>query len=135
LPLTETGNGLSRDPRQVAVILSTRIEAFEEAAASARHAREPADYRAAIELYAGELLPQERYEVWAEERRAQLRGAYLSLLVELAGVYEERGDSVAFAGAVLPTVPSRFTIRKPPQLQFRTLLIEGSAERLELARA
>ena len=68
------------------------VEAFEEAAATARHALEPAAYRAAIELYSGELLPQDRYEVWAEERRAQLRGAYLSLLLELARLYEEREE-------------------------------------------
>ncbi len=68
------------------------VEAFEEAAATARHALEPAAYRAAIELYSGELLPEERYEAWAEDRRAQLRGVYLALLVELAGVYEERGE-------------------------------------------
>jgi DNA-binding SARP family transcriptional activator len=63
------------------------VEAFEEAATTARHALEPAAYRAAIDLYSGELLPQDRYEAWAEERRAQLRGVYLSLLLELAGLY------------------------------------------------
>ena len=70
------------------------VEAFEEAATTARHALEPAAYRAAIDLYSGELLPQDRYEPWAEERRAQLRGVYLSLLVELAELYEERGELV-----------------------------------------
>src|SRR5215211_3421406 len=68
------------------------VEAFEEAAATARHALEPAAYRAAIDLYTGELLPEDRYEVWAEERRAQLQGAYLSLLLELARLYEEREE-------------------------------------------
>ena len=43
--------------------LRTDVEAFEEAAATARHAfPEPAAFRAAIDLYAGELLPQDRYE-------------------------------------------------------------------------
>jgi DNA-binding SARP family transcriptional activator len=37
------------------------IDAFEEAAATARRARDPAAYRAALELYAGELLPGDRY--------------------------------------------------------------------------
>ncbi len=58
------------------------VEAFEEAAATARHALEPAAYRAAIELYPGELLPQDRYEPWAEERRVDLQELYLSLLLE-----------------------------------------------------
>src|ERR671910_1363142 len=47
------------------------VEAFEEAATTARHALGPAAYRAAIDLYSGELLPQDRYEAWAEERRPQ----------------------------------------------------------------
>ena len=37
-------------------------------------------------------MPEDRYEPWAEERRAELRGLYLSLLVELAGLYEERKE-------------------------------------------
>src|SRR5918994_1814952 len=68
------------------------VEAFEEAASTARHAHEPAAFRAAIDLYSGELLPQNRYETWAEERRAQLRGLYLSLLLEVAALYEERKE-------------------------------------------
>jgi DNA-binding SARP family transcriptional activator len=49
------------------------VEAFEEGAATARRALEPAAYRAAIELYSGELLPEDRYEAWAEERRPSKR--------------------------------------------------------------
>ncbi|CAN5702517.1 BTAD domain-containing putative transcriptional regulator [soil metagenome] len=65
------------------------VEAFEEAANMARHALEAAAYRTAIDLYSGELLPQDRYEPWVEQRRSELRGLYLSILVELAGLYEE----------------------------------------------
>src|SRR5215212_795879 len=68
------------------------VEAFEEAAAEARHIREPAAYRTAIELYTGELLPVDLYEEWAEGRRERLRQAYLSLLVELSRLYEERKE-------------------------------------------
>ena len=68
------------------------VDAFEEAAATARRSREPAAHRAALDLYAGELLPADRYEGWAEEKRVVLRRLYLDLLVELAMVYEERGD-------------------------------------------
>ena len=45
--------------------------AFAEFAFSARRSRNPAAYRAAIELYAGELLPDDRYEAWAEDGRGQ----------------------------------------------------------------
>jgi predicted ATPase/DNA-binding CsgD family transcriptional regulator len=37
-------------------------------------------------------LPADRYEEWAEDRRQQLRRLDLTLLVELAGIYEERGE-------------------------------------------
>ena len=68
------------------------VEAFEQAAATARHAMEPAAFRAAIDLYAGELLPEHRYEPWVEERRAQLRQLYLSLLLQVSALYEERRE-------------------------------------------
>jgi predicted ATPase/DNA-binding SARP family transcriptional activator/DNA-binding CsgD family transcriptional regulator len=68
------------------------VETFEEAAATARHAQDPAAYRVAIDLYAGDLLPEDRYEEWAEVHRRQLRQTYLSLLIGLARLYEERGE-------------------------------------------
>ena len=68
------------------------LEAFEEAAATTRRSRDPRAYRSAIELYAGELLPEDRYEEWAEGRRIELRQLYLVLLIELAGLYEESGE-------------------------------------------
>jgi DNA-binding SARP family transcriptional activator len=73
-------------------LLWVDVEAFEEAAATARHAHEPSAYRAAIELYEGELLPQDRYEAWVEEKRDELRQLYHALLLELAGLYEEREE-------------------------------------------
>jgi predicted ATPase/DNA-binding SARP family transcriptional activator/DNA-binding CsgD family transcriptional regulator len=67
-------------------------ESFEEAALAARRSREPAAYHMAIDLYAGELLPEDRFEDWAEDQRATLRRMYLKLLAELAGLYEVRGE-------------------------------------------
>jgi len=68
------------------------VEAFAESGFSARRSQDPAAYRAAIELYAGELLPDDRYEEWAENRRGELRRLYIELLVDLSGLYEERGQ-------------------------------------------
>jgi DNA-binding SARP family transcriptional activator len=45
------------------------VEAFEEAASAARHSHDPAAYRVALELYGGDLLPEDRYEEWAEGRQ------------------------------------------------------------------
>jgi DNA-binding SARP family transcriptional activator len=80
--------------------LRVDVEAFEEAADTARRSRDPAAYRVAIELYSGELLPEDRYEEWAESRRQELRQRFLSLLIELAGLYEERGAEEDLALAV-----------------------------------
>jgi DNA-binding SARP family transcriptional activator len=68
------------------------VDAFEETAVTARRSRDPATYRAALDLCAGDLLPQDRYEAWAADRREHLRRLYLELLVELAALYEERGE-------------------------------------------
>jgi DNA-binding SARP family transcriptional activator len=86
------------------------VEAFEEAAATARRGRDPATYRLAIELYAGELLPEDRYEEWAEVRREELRRLYLALLMELADLCEERGEqetAVETLGRVVSEEPTQ----------------------------
>jgi predicted ATPase/DNA-binding SARP family transcriptional activator/DNA-binding CsgD family transcriptional regulator len=68
------------------------VEAFENAARGALMGEEPAAFRAAISLYTGELLPENLYEDWAQERREDLRQLYKTLLVELGVLYEERRD-------------------------------------------
>ena len=67
-------------------------DAFEEVTLAARRFRDPAAYRAAIDLYAGDLLPGDRYEDWTEGRREALRQLYLGLLIDLAGLHEERDE-------------------------------------------
>jgi DNA-binding SARP family transcriptional activator len=81
------------------------VEAFEEAAATARRARDPETYRAALDLYAGELLPEDRYEEWAEGHRRRLREIYLSLLLGLALLHEQRAEN-EFAAEILQRVLS-----------------------------
>jgi DNA-binding SARP family transcriptional activator len=87
--LASEGESLALCP---GVDLWVDVDAFEAAVATARRSRHPAAYRAALGLYPGELLPDDRYEDWVENRRRELRGAFLSVLIELAGLYEERGD-------------------------------------------
>ncbi len=79
---------------------------FEEAAAKARRLRDPAAYRAAVDLYAGELLPADRYEAWAEERREGLRQQYLSLLLEMAWLHEEPGPAIEALERVVAEQPT-----------------------------
>ncbi|MFL5911733.1 MAG: ATP-binding protein [Gaiellaceae bacterium] len=53
---------------------------FENLARRALLDEDVAAAREAIALYGGELLPQDRYETWAEDRREQLRLRHLDLL-------------------------------------------------------
>ena len=82
------------------------VGVFEEAAAKARRLRDPAAYRAAVDLYAGELLPEDRYEPWAEERREGLRQLYISLLLEVAGLHEEPGPAIEALQRVVAEQPT-----------------------------
>lgn len=86
------------------------VGAFEDAAKAARANRDPAAYQTAVDLYAGDLLPGDLYEEWAEERREALRNAHLDLLVELGALREEReeyGAAVETLRRVVDAEPAR----------------------------
>jgi predicted ATPase/DNA-binding SARP family transcriptional activator len=91
------------------VPLSVDVEAFEEAATIAKRTREPRIYRAAIDLYAGDLLPEDRYEAWAENRREGLRRLYLGLLIELSKLHQQRDDPEAVIEALSEVVEKEAT--------------------------
>jgi predicted ATPase/DNA-binding SARP family transcriptional activator len=71
------------------------VDAFETQAGAARSSRTADAYRAALALYGGELLPEDRYEDWSHARRDALRETQLALLVELAALQAESGERVA----------------------------------------
>jgi non-specific serine/threonine protein kinase len=86
------------------------VEAFEQAAEAARRSLDPAAYWSAIDLYAGELLAEDRYEEWTDQHRRRLREMHLSLLLGLAHLQEEREDRDGAAetlGEVLAVDPTR----------------------------
>jgi DNA-binding SARP family transcriptional activator len=79
-------------------------DAFEIACRRARETRDPRDHRAAAELYRGDLLPEDRFEEWAEGPREALRERQLGLLGEYAEVLSARGEHaqvVDVVGAVI----------------------------------
>ncbi|GAA0659193.1 hypothetical protein GCM10010193_07490 [Kitasatospora atroaurantiaca] len=76
------------------------VEAFEAAALLARRTADPAAYDLAIELYGGDLLPEDRYAEWAVEREETLRAEYLGLLVELGRLLEARAEVDRAAAAL-----------------------------------
>jgi predicted ATPase/DNA-binding SARP family transcriptional activator len=73
------------------------VDTFEAAAARARAERVAAGYGRALDLYGGELLPEDRYEPWADARRAALAELHTALCLELA---ELQGDAPAAVAAL-----------------------------------
>jgi predicted ATPase/DNA-binding SARP family transcriptional activator len=107
------------------------VEAFEQAARSARRSGEPAAYEAALDLYSGELLPTDRYEEWAEQPRGRLKESYLWLLMRLAKLHEEFAD-YASAMEALREVVSEEPTREEAHLGLMRLyaLVRNKGEAL-----
>src|SRR4051812_39441054 len=68
------------------------VDELELAAATARRAATPEAYRAALSLYGGELLPENRYDEWALERRDALAELAAALGEELAELDRAAAD-------------------------------------------
>ena len=71
------------------------VDVFEAAVAQARESGELSDHRAALALYGGELLSEDRYEAWAAGRRDAVREAHLGLLLEFSARLAADGDIAA----------------------------------------
>jgi predicted ATPase/DNA-binding SARP family transcriptional activator len=71
------------------------VDAFEAAAVRARASGEAADYESALDLHPGELLPEDRYEPWADARRAALLELHGALCIELAELSGDDAHAVA----------------------------------------
>jgi predicted ATPase/DNA-binding SARP family transcriptional activator len=103
----------------------TDLGAFSAAVARARESRDPADYRAALDLYRGDLLPDDRFEDWASDRRESLRREHLALLVELAGVLEARGELAPALEALARALASDPAHEGAHQSRMRLLALSG----------
>jgi predicted ATPase/DNA-binding SARP family transcriptional activator len=65
---------------------------YESAANLARAGSELAPYQQAIELYTGDLLPEDLYEEWTHAYREPLRQLHTDLLFKFAALCEATGD-------------------------------------------
>ena len=64
-------------------------EDFRHAAEAARRSQDPIRYEEALGLYGGDLLPDDASEDWTVFSREELRELRISLLLELAQLWEE----------------------------------------------
>ena len=92
------------------------VELFEQAVVSARASPKAAGYRAALALYGGELLPENRYDDFASGRREELTGLRDGLERELAAL----GSAPGPRG--LPADASSFVGRSRELGELRSLL-------------
>jgi DNA-binding SARP family transcriptional activator len=92
----QVGDLLTRDGDTIRLAADVDVDAlaFEQSARAALTETGAARVglaRAALARYAGELLPQDRYDDWAVEPRERLRQLYLSLLDLVIADAAERG--------------------------------------------
>jgi predicted ATPase len=71
------------------LVADVDIDRLAFAASTARDARTPRAYRDALSLYEGELLPENRYDDWAAQRRDELANLVAELEDELAAIGPE----------------------------------------------
>jgi predicted ATPase/DNA-binding SARP family transcriptional activator len=108
-------------------------ERFEATARAARAAHEPAAYREALELYGGELLPEDRYEACVEPRRASLAELWLALLVEHAELESRAGD-LARAVESLHRALAAEPLHEPANRALMRTLADGGRRQEALAQ-
>jgi DNA-binding SARP family transcriptional activator len=83
---------------------------FEQLAEAALRRGDIDDYEAALAVYGGELLPEDRYESWCAERRNSLAELHVRLLLGVAEALGKRGDcdkSAGYLREVLRLEPTR----------------------------
>ncbi|MFI6878088.1 ATP-binding protein [Streptomyces sp. NPDC050400] len=90
---------------------TVRIDAddAEAAARAALAGRDPGELAAALGLFTGELLPEDRYASWAQARREQLVALREEVLLALAAAHLAQGsltEAVAVAEQVLAASPA-----------------------------
>jgi predicted ATPase/DNA-binding SARP family transcriptional activator len=108
------------------------VLAFEEAAASAREERDPAAYRNALDSYAGELLPEDRYEEWTASRRDAVHELRLALGIELAEL--EAPEDPAAAIDRLRSVLACAPLHEPAHRALMRLYVGGGRRQEALAQ-
>jgi len=70
------------------------VDAFRVVARRATGSRDPADYANALALWAGDLLPEDQYEPWAQAPREEVQEIHRTLLLDLAQILLDSGDAL-----------------------------------------
>jgi DNA-binding SARP family transcriptional activator len=110
--------------------LTSDLQAFELAAAVALASRDVERYTGALALFGGELLPEDRFEEWAIDRRDATQATFVELLLGVADLERERERFDAAIGAL-----KRVIAVEPlhEDAQARLIALNGLAGRRHLA--
>jgi DNA-binding SARP family transcriptional activator len=100
------------------------VDAFEEAARIARSKQKPVAYKAALYLYAGDLLPEDRSEDWVVRRCEELRTLHSTLWMELAALQEQEG-AIDAAVEALRHVVAHDPIHEEAHFRLMRLLVSA----------
>jgi DNA-binding SARP family transcriptional activator/DNA-binding CsgD family transcriptional regulator len=114
-----------RGPR----LLWIDVEAFEVAAAVALRMRGQAAYEAALRLYEGELLPDDRGEEWAASRREHVRSLYLDMLLGAVRLHEAHGEPEAAIARLQQIVLAEPIHEEAHRRLMRLLAVTGAPQR------
>lgn len=93
-------------------------DAFERAVHTAKRARESRFYEYALQLYTGDLLPDDQCEAWSLTPRKHLKDMYLDLLLDVATIQVRQGEVDAAITAL-----QRLVVMDPGREEARGLLI------------
>ena len=103
------------------------VHAFEIAAQAGQRSQ-------ALALYRGDLLPEDRFEPWAEDPRERLRMRFHNLLLIEAATLERRGDLDAAIDA-LERLAASDPLHEEAHLALTRLLALAGSRHLALARS
>jgi predicted ATPase len=109
------------------LVADVDVDRFERAAVEARRIHTAGGYRAVLSLYRGELLPENRYDDWAADRRDELGRLAAELEAELARI-ESAQPSVS---RTVPATTSSFIGREGELSELKTIV--GRTRLLTLA--
>jgi len=73
-------------------LVEVDVRRFEKLTTHARASGDLVDLRAAVEAYTGDLLPEDRFEPWAAQPRAELRHSFCDLLTDMAEQAAAKGN-------------------------------------------
>jgi DNA-binding SARP family transcriptional activator/Flp pilus assembly protein TadD len=102
------------------------VEEFEQRAARALKTADVGAYESALDLYPGDLLPEDLYEDWAAPRREQLRALRLDLLAGLAQLHESRGAYQQGIGRLKELLECDPTVEEIHRRLMRLYALNGS---------